>query len=267
MHNSVKLVVLFGVLALSGCDKFFSMNIKDICEKHPQMCTDLNPDGWCRAQKANIITHRYEQLMTPSDMVKYKLLLDFEDYLKCVSKAAQIEHIKLKEKKSGRVRGIVTAQNQLKQLAEDTRNSMDPHLRYYHWSRLGDQEALEHFLGYMKRGKLETPELQIALASYFIKKDLKETIKALYHALELYQEDDEVNTDIFKSLTTIFMKQEKFSNAFIWAYIAREFDVEDVDLVQIESIISQSGKSINRLRNLADSYIDEIEEGRFVAPL
>jgi len=260
-------LVFSALVLLPGCDSFFALKVKDICDKHPQMCSDLNPDGWCRAEKANIINLRYQKLMAPSDKLNYQLLLGFEHYHKCVTKAAQIEHIKLKEKKSGRVQGIITAQKQLKSLAADTKDSMDPHLRYYHWSRFGDEQALEHFLGYMKRGRLETPELQVALATYFVKFDLDKTINTLYHALELYREDDEVNTEIFKSLTTIYMKKGQFNHAYIWAYVANDYEVTDVDLAEIESIVSQSGGKLSRLRKQANNYIDEIEEGRFIAPL
>lgn len=259
-------LLFVSLILLPGCDMLFAMKVKDICDKHPQMCSDLNPDGWCRAEKAKIINLRYQKLMTPSDKLNYQLLLGFEDYQKCVTKAAQIEHIKLKEKKSGRVMGIITAQKELKRLAADTKDSMDPHLRYYHWSRFGDEQALQHFLGYMKRGRLETPELQVALATYFVKFDLDKTIKTLYHALELYREDDEIDTEIFKSLTTIYMKKGQFDRAYIWAYVARDFKVKDVDLAGIESIVSQSKTKLSTLRTQADNYIDEIEEGRFIAP-
>ncbi|WP_102797018.1 DUF2989 domain-containing protein [Bowmanella denitrificans] len=259
--------LLLIVLALTGCDRFNQINVKDICAQHPQMCSDLNPDGWCRAEKANIIKHRFEQSHSPTDKLNYDLLLDFERYKKCIAKASQIEHIKLKEKKTERVKGLLTAERELKRLARDTRDSMSPHLLYYHWSRFHNDEALKHFLEYEKTNQLQYPEMQVALATYYIKFDRPKTIQLLYHALELYKEGDEVDPEIFRSLTSLFMKEEQLDWAYLWGYAGREFGVEDLDLTSLEALLQKQSRQLKPIREKADAYVDMIEEGRFVAPL
>lgn len=262
------LTLLTLTLILSGCeDMFFGQKtISQICKEYPQMCKDLNTDAHCRLQKAEIIRTRYDNLQQPSDQLKYKLLLQFEDYKECIDKAAQIEHIKHKEKKTDRVKGALTARRQLAQLARDTEDSKDPYLLHYHWSRFGREESLRQFLVLEKAEKLNEPELQVFLAEHYVKRDLDKTVLLLYRALELYESGDEVNTEIFYSLSTIFLKQERFPRAYVWAYIAKEYGIKDLDLTAIEALVRQVGKRPNKLENIGDDYMSDIRSGKFEAP-
>lgn len=263
---------LFSVLILasllSGCeDMFFGQKtISQICRDYPQMCQDLNLDAHCRREKAEIIRTRYANLQAPSDPLKYDLLLQFEDYQECIGKAAQIEHIKHKEKKTDRVKGVITARRQLAQIARDTEDSKYPYLLHYHWSRFGREESLQEFKVLEAAGKLEEPALQVFLAEHYVKRDLDKTVKILYHALELYDSGDEVDPEIFYSLSTIFLKQERFPRAYVWAYVAKEYGVKDLDLAAIEALVRQVGKRPSRLENIGDDYISDINSGKFKAP-
>lgn len=255
-------------LCLSGCDGLFTKTISDICSEQPQLCSDLNKDSWCRAEKAKIIKARHEDLLNPNDENTYRLLIHFEGYKTCIDKAAQIEHIKLKEKKTDRVEGALTARSELKRLARETQASNNPYLLYYHWSRFNREAALEQFLSYERTGELETPELQVALASHFVKFDRIKAIEILQHALELYREDDEINPEIFQSLATLYLKEEDIPRAYIWATIAQEVEGStDVDLLQIETLIHSQKKSTKNLKNLAKSYLTNINNGEFIRPL
>lgn len=262
------LCLLIFSLFLFGCENAFfgEKTISQICREYPQMCQDLNSDAHCRKEKAEIIRSRYANLQAPSDQLKYQLLLQFEDYKVCIGKAAQIEHIKRKEKKTDRVKGVITARRQLAQLARDTKDSKDPYLLHYHWSRFGKEESMNNFLALEATGALEKPDLQVKLAEYYVKKDLDRTVNILYHALELYKSGDTVDPEIFYSLSTIFLKQERFPRAYVWAYIAKEYGVRDLDLAQIEALVRQVGKRPNRLEDIADDYISDIRSGKFVAP-
>jgi len=257
--------LVLSCMLLSGCDQFFGKSIADICKEYPQMCSDLNPDAWCRAEKSNIIKHRYQNFLTPSDDLKYKLLLNFEDYRECIGKASQIEHIKLREKTTGRVKGLLTAERQLQRLARDTEDSPDPRLVYYHWSRFGSEIHEKKFLEYRDAGLLETPELQVGLASLYIKNNLPLTVETLYHALELYPEQSEIDIEIFNSLVSIFVKQQKFEQAYTWGYVARKFDAETLDLPQIEVQVRQTSNNIDALKQLGEQYSDAIRDGNFNA--
>lgn len=263
----MKRVLLCLTVLLSACDGFFAKSVNSICEDHPNLCNDLNPDGWCRAEKAHIIKNRYSELDQASDLLNYRLLISFEDYKACISKAAQIEHIKLREKEVGRMKGLLTAERELKRLARLTRQSKDPHLLYYHWSRFGNKESLQYFLSYEKQGKLETSELQLALASYYVKFDLPKAQQLLYHALELYQSNDEIDNEIFTSLTTLYMKLEDYPNAYTWAYVARKFNAEGLDLVQVETLLPHNQSNLEQLQKRAEKYVSDIKDGEFKSPI
>lgn len=262
-------VTLLLTLLLAGCDflaQFKTVTVASICKEYPHLCKDLNPDAHCRYEKAEIIRTRYAHIKAPSDPLKYQLLLLFEDYKECVSLAAQIEHIKLKEKKSGRVKGMLTAQREIRQLSRDTEESDYPYLMYYHWSRYGSEEALERFLALQGTKQLEEPDLQKFLAEHFVKFDLEKTVEILHHALELYDSGDEVDPEIFYSLSTIYLKLDKFAKAYLWGYIAKDFDITDLDLGQIEAIVIQQNKSPGQIETIANRYISDIKSGTFVAP-
>ncbi|GGD64235.1 DUF2989 domain-containing protein [Lacimicrobium alkaliphilum] len=261
-------IILLSILTmlLSACDGLGSITVKDICEKHPEMCSDLNPDSWCRAEKANIIKNRYNQSRASTDRGTYEQLLNFEAYKKCIAKASQIEHIKLKERKSERVKGLLTAERELKRLAQMTRNNNSPHLLYYHWSRFQNEDALKGFLAYENTPQMEYPEMQVALATYYIKFDRIKAIQLLYRALELYGEGDDIDNEIFLSLSSLFMKEEQFDWAYLWGYVGREFGVEDLNLTSIEVILHQQSRQSGPIEDKADTIIEQLNEGRFRAP-
>jgi hypothetical protein len=260
------LAVTVFLLLLAGCEDLFAPNARDMCLEQPQFCADLNPDGWCQAEKSQVIKNRYADLKNPQEITDYRLLIAFEKYKVCVSKAAQIVHIKQPEKQAERMKAVVVAEKELKRLTRKTRQSKEPHLQYYHWSRFNDQAALKNFLLYRDQNKLDTPDLQLGLAAYYVKFDLDKAIKALFHALELYQEHDDIDNEIFKSLSTIYLKLEDYQKAYIWALVAIEFSVKDVDLRVIEPLLTRSN-SIKKLENLADDIVDSIEDREFVLPI
>ncbi len=257
------------VLVLSGCDflkQFQQVTVARICKDYPHLCNDLNPDAHCRYEKAEIIRTRYAHLQTPTDPLKYQLLLLFEDYKECVTLASKIEHIKLKEKKSGRVKGMLTAQRELRQLSRDTEESDYPYLLYYHWSRHGSEDALKRFIAKQNSSELNEPELQKYLAEHYVKFDLEKTVEILHRALELYESGDEIDPEIFYSLSTIYLKLEMFAKAYLWGYIAKDFDIKELDLGQIEAIVIQQNKSPGQIESIASRYISDIRSGEFVSP-
>lgn len=254
--------ILLSIFALSGCDMLFPMTATKICEEHSEFCDDLNPDGWCLAEKSRIIKHRYAYQQSPSELLDYYLLEDFEKYKVCINKAAQIEHIVQVEKQTKRRQAAVSAERELNRLIRKTRNSKEPHLLLYHWSRFGKQDALTHFLALEKQGKLNTASLQLGLASYYVKFDLEKAKGALYKALSLYTEDQDIDTNIFVSLSTINLKQENYPEAYIWAYLAHEFKVENISLTDIRNALPASS-DITSLKDKAEQYKEEIDDRVF----
>lgn len=248
-------------VGLAGCGE---PTIAEICRDHGEFCQDLNPDSWCRFEKAGIIRHRYDYREDNSDAPKYQLLLEFEDYQKCIEKAAQIQHIKHREKEAGRLKGVVTAQRELKRLARETRNSPDPYLSYYQFSRFGHKDAYDRFVAYAASGQLKDPALMVALASMQYKEDLTQTTATLYQALSMYEDDKEIDQHIFQSLITIGLEQEKYRMAYVWSLVAGHYD-KGFNTLQRDAIAQKFNLPIAVLEDVADEIIDALEDGEFNA--
>jgi hypothetical protein len=253
------------MLLLAACEDLFRPSITTICEEHPQLCAGLNKDGWCRAEKAEIIRHRFDHLNDNSDDHIYRLLRHYESYEVCIEKAAQIRHIKYRDKEADRMQGYLTAQQAIKDLSRETRDSTDPHLQYYHWSRHQDETAKARFLAQARRGNFNSPELWVMVASVHLKRDNEKARKALYKALSFYQDIDEVNQDIFKSLITVNLDDERYASAFVWANVyaevneAGEAALEDTRPLVLQPINTAA------LSDIADKIEDAINQGSFNA--
>lgn len=257
------------VFFLFGCNFEKQKNVVEICSEHPQMCRGFNTDAWCKSERSDIIRTRYSQLKNPSDKNRYSLLIQFENYRDCVHKASQIEHLKLKKKKNSRIEGYMMAKQALAQQAANTKNSHDPALTYYHWSRFQDEYALKRYLRFEKEKKLETPQLQVFLAEYYNKIDYQKTIQILLHALSLYNEGDTIDGTIFDSLSTLYMSNSDLKSAYIWAYLGQEYrdsnknDLAKIDLKSLRQMLKKQGVSVAQLEDLADQYYSQVQQGVF----
>ncbi|WP_410613597.1 DUF2989 domain-containing protein, partial [Bacillus sp. SIMBA_154] len=73
----------------------------------------------------------------------------------------------------------------MEKLADETTDSEHPLWLYWHWANRSDQGALDKLLALEGTKKMETPELKLALATYYTKKDSQKTFELLYSALRL----------------------------------------------------------------------------------
>lgn len=257
-------LALSSMLALLGCDE--QLSVRQVCEETPQFCNDLNTDSHCNAQRSEVIIGRYIENKTPTDKVRYQLLTDFHQYSQCVELASSIEHIKLKEKTTSRVNGYLTSIKEIKRLSDATKNSRLPELLYYHWAHNNDQSAIAKLEALDKEYKLENSDMQFKLASYYTKFDLDLAIDKLYHALELNPDGDIPNPEIYTALVDTFFKLDKIKQSYIWAIVAIESDVKNIDLAPLEYKLEKDGRSLDKLQSLAYATKDQIESGQFKSP-
>lgn len=253
-------------LFLVACDN--GPNFAKLCEENPEICQEFTEDSWCKKERINIGFANLEQKQDPKDINQFNQLVAYEAYEKCVSHASKIEHIKLKEKTTRRVNNMIKARERIKEISEETRNSDHPRLLYFHWTRYMDEAALEKFLSYEGSSELETPESQFELATYYAKRDPQKTIGVLFHALELHQEPNPINPEVFKSLSSIFTDKEKYKQGYIWLKVLSLYSPDDKDLTT-ESL-SQYSTFYNLdaafLDKAAELTLEKIREGNFTAP-
>lgn len=261
----VRTGVLLGLLVLSGCED--PSTLTKVCEETPGLCSDLNKDSHCKHQRSDVIFSRFHEYKKPNDENKYQLLKDFEQYDKCVARAAKIEHIKLKGKNTSRVEGHLTSLKEMTRLYQDTEDTNHPGLLYYHWSRNNSQSALTKLLSLENDESVSTSaEMQFFLASYYIKFDEEKTIDLLYKTLELNKPGQIPNPEVYTTLVSLFYKHEKYKHAYTFARVAELSGIENIAMFPIENKLTATGKDLDSLDELAKQTFDSVKNGRFVSP-
>ncbi|WP_306521851.1 DUF2989 domain-containing protein [Rheinheimera sp.] len=253
------------LLSLVACGEK-ELTVNQLCEEKPGLCSDLNDDSHCKLERRDVIVGRYDEQKMPSDKNKYKLLIGFEKYSKCIELASGIEHIKLKEKKTTRVNGYLTSLSEIKRLNDETITSDEPGLLHYHWSRNQSESHLQKFLLAEQAKQLETPELQLALASYYMKRNSLKTIDILHHALTLYPADAQVDPEIYTALTTIYYKQRNYKLSYHWALLAENAGVQRIEFKQMKAELDKQNIDTDLIENAADETIESIQAGQFKQP-
>ncbi|REL29596.1 DUF2989 domain-containing protein [Thalassotalea euphylliae] len=259
-------LLLLSPLLLMACDT--GPDLAKICKESPAMCEEFIEDTWCKKERVKTIYHNYALTQTGADKQKFDLLIAYEEYAACMDHASQIEHIKLKYKKRNRIDNAIKAKERIKQLSEETLRSEHPELLFYHWSRYLNEGALAKFLAMEGSKALETAASQFNLATYYIKRDPDKTLDLLFHALELQPDDSPVNTEIFKSITTIFTDKEEFKQAYIWLKILTLYDPEDIDSSEqgLMAFAQFHKLDADFLDKVASATLDKITDGTFTAP-
>jgi tetratricopeptide (TPR) repeat protein len=259
------LLLALSILLVSACSEG-ELTLRDVCEKEPGLCSDLNDDSHCNVQRRDLIMQRFEEKRLPSDKNKYQLLVDLEKYSKCIELAAGIEHIKLKEKTSTRMVGYMTSLKEIKRLNDETISSDNPLLLYYHWSRNKSDSHLQRFLQAEKDNRLETPQLQMALVSYYSKRDREKSIRLLHHALELYPANPEIDPEIYAALTSIFYKKKDYATSYHWALLAQQSGAFNVELQELKIYLEQAQLDHEKIKEAADHTLAQLQLGHFTPP-
>lgn len=218
---SIKAIILLPLL-LSGCFDHYRTT-DSLCNDNPNLCQPLNlNDGQCRIQRTNLIWQRYDTLQTPTDEYKFKELKATKEYQYCLEYAARIEPTKLKQRKTKRIQALYHSYESIERLNQELQSSQDPHIIYYRWNQ-GDQIAKQQFIALEGDEKLEHPELQLALARYYVNKDKHKTLDLLHHSLSLYKAKDNINISILRSLSTLYYQQHNMAAAYVWTNISTHY--------------------------------------------
>ena len=260
----IAILSLAAAITITGCGDLFEPTISEICESHSEICLDLSLDARCRAERAEIIRLRYYNQDSKDDAYKYPLLVNFEEYLVCVEEVQHIEHVKRKGKEATRLKGVITAQREIKRLSRETKNSFDPYLSYYHWTRYNDKDAYHRFERYAASNQVTDPKLLVELASVQIKTDQERTIKTLYRALSLYTDSDDIDVSIFYSLASMGMDRENYRLAYVWYGVAENYD-ERLNETQRMQLGQKYALPIEILDNIVDEIVSSLNSATFDA--
>ena len=254
------------VLSLSACDD--GVNLAQLCGDNKEICDDFGQDSWCKSQRIEVTLNRIKVKNNNLDANKYNLLIAYEGYIKCMSLASQIQHIKLKEKTTFRNNNLFKAKAHLSQLSEQSANSKHPHLLYYRWSRESNDLALEELLQLEGSAILENSTAQYHLATYYIKRDSNKTLGLLYRALELHQPGTELSAEILQTLVTIFTNKKQYKQAYIWLRTYQLLQDKPDKVIETSLNNYQQAKKLDAdfLDEVASTTLNKIEAGEFTSP-
>ncbi|OZG40085.1 hypothetical protein CAK78_20645 [Aeromonas sp. A35_P] len=248
-------------LAVAGCN---DDRIHNICSNHPELCQDLVDDGWCRYERTDIIRSRFYLKEEGTDRRKYELMRNLERYLKCAERSTNIEYKNAREQKSPRVEGMLAAGDQLAQLDAATRNAKDPYLLLWHWTNNTNEQARQQFLALEGQPALEEPELQLALGGIYAKREPQKAIALMQHALSLYREGDQINGRILTSLSTLYMGQKEYGQAYLWGKVSESFqNAAEVSASRFSLYHSLSKQQQEGLDSQAAILVEQLKSGTY----
>ncbi|MGB2739323.1 MAG: DUF2989 domain-containing protein [Cognaticolwellia sp.] len=261
-----KIVSILPLCALMACEN--GLSFADLCEQHPEICQEFQEDTWCKQERISVSFANLAHKLEAVDSNKFQQLMAYEGYKKCMEHASKIEHIKLKIKQTRRIKNVIQAQDKITEISDATRNSEHPDLLFYHWSHYLDEHALGKFTALEGNALLEKPNRQVNLASFYAKRDPQKTLKILYHALELYQPDETLDSEIFKSIASIFADKKEYKQAYIWSKILHIYSPDDTNITDesLESYIRINGLKGEFLDKVAKTTLNKIIDGKFTSP-
>ncbi|MEB6605535.1 DUF2989 domain-containing protein [Aeromonas sanarellii] len=251
-------------LTLTACD---DDRIHNICSQSPALCEDLVDDGWCRHERSDVIRARYRLQEERTDRRQYELMRGLERYLQCAEHSTNIEYKRAREQKSPRVEGMLAAGTQLELLDAQTRNSRDPYLLLWHWTNNTNPQARADFLALEGTPALEEPELQLALGGIYAKSEPQKAITLMHHALSLYGEGDRVNSRILTALSTLYMGQKAFDQAYLWGKVSESFqESPEVSSTRLGLYHAIGKARQEQLDEQAAAIVGALEQGSYQAP-
>lgn len=245
-----------------------SSNLLELCHQNQEICHEFSEDSWCKKQRIDVALARIAVKENNLDKDKYRLILGYEGYIRCMELASQIQHIKLKEKTTLRNNNLLKAKANLSELTAKNSNSKHPHLLYYYWSREGNKASLAEFLALEGTPELENSIAQYNLATYYIKRNSKKALGFIFHSLELHEPGTSITPEVFQSLTTIFTKRKQYKQAYIWlrAYqLSLDKPDETIEL-SLHNYQETHALDESFLDAVASTTLDKIKSGNFVSP-
>ncbi|WGW01408.1 DUF2989 domain-containing protein [Vibrio sp. YMD68] len=263
MKLSKLFTIALTALALTGCFEI-NKNTDRLCKDTPELrCELLNmDDGQCRVPRTDLIWHRFEVFKNPSDE---NIIQEYELgrlYRRCLELAAQIQPIDQSALKQQRFNALMHSGEELERIVSQLKQSDSPEALYFLWSQIGDEPSRRAFLQLEGTKKLQTAEMQYALATFYTNRNQLKTLELLNRALELTK-TDKVNTEILKTLASTYYRVDKKELAYIWAMVAKRYDVDIASDKELQLLYGFSKEKYNRLDDIADSIEDALGSASF----
>lgn len=264
MKTKYWLLAGLATLTITGCFER-KLTTEQLCQNTPELrCEKLNMnDGQCRAPRTNLILHRQQQLTSLSDSSQIKEYGIVAEYRKCLELASQITPIDQSDLKRQRVDALVHSISELDRIVTELKPSQEPETLYFLWSQTGDTQARRQLLQMEGSPKMNTAEMQYALATFYTNRDTLKTLTLLNNALTLSDKDN-LNPVIIGSMASIHQKLGNKTNAYMWTMVAKKFDLPVADEQQLKRMFFFSDPDeYQKLDKLAQEIATSIEKGNY----
>ena len=273
--NLVKKTVIstVAILTISACNPSDQDSLVNICKSHPELCEDLHKSTDCRYKRSTLIRARYYDKIAPTKEHTINLLDELSTYESCLELTLLMQFNQERGRKQQRIDNYFTTKKLMEDKLKETKDTQDPHVAYYLWTRFQDLNAKKIFLKAAKKKGNKDPDLLIKLAAIYAKESPQYSLNLFYKALRVSRSLDDIPNNVFTFILTIFYQNNRFEQAYIWAVIAEK--VSDKDLLPINfDLILQKGlrnskKLIHNedaLQETADTYYAQLTKGTFNSP-
>lgn len=262
-----KLVIFTPFLLIStlmGCD--WGKNGTELCKNNPDLCADLHQDAWCWKEKSALIDARYatKQGQLPEGKTLYQQILKQEDYNRCIEIASGVQHVINTHRTQERSKAFSDGAATLRQLQQDTKDSKDNFLAYYHWARFSDNAARDTVLKAADRGELVDPELLGAVAAYYEKFNFEKSREYYFRALAAADEET-IDPNWLLGIARTASNQGEYEKAYLFTranVILAEHIVDEDEMLRM---LHGEVANIDKLDALAEDLADTLSDGEYGA--
>ena len=321
MHPRI-LFLLPALILVTGCDD--EITLAKACDGLDGFCEVIKPDSNCRRDREAVITTAFEieqvnqnpssQAILPQ--LKYRQLNNLERFEHCSYLQTLIEYkpadvrfagaerlptgefskeVKEKmaaytqdkiEKKRDKLRTYRETKRYLDILSENTADSNDPHLLYWHWSRNHDESAMAKITHQYRMGKIDEYDMLFYIGQYMSRFDKQESKELFLASLEGYPEelytskkstvskklelnptgDDNgrIHYEVLRSLVKIYFDEEKYDASYVFARVLKINNDRSADIDMIIDYMHKHNRSkLPYHDDLADNVHQALGDGEF----
>ncbi|QYJ80596.1 DUF2989 domain-containing protein [Shewanella acanthi] len=266
MRYNLVIITSFSVglcfFALFGCDR--APNAEVICKNNPEICSDLNKDGWCQGEKNNLILHRFEikDLKHPTGKQVYQQLTYLEDYSKCIEVASGVQQIVHTHRTADRARAYTLSTENLNQLQAESKEYQDPFMSYYQWTRFNDTSALNRLLKQEEAGEVTDPFLLGQIATYYSSRNSLKSQHLYLRVLSEIQYDD-FDPSWLLGLAASFKQNQVFDKTYMLTKANILLTQQKYSQDKMLALISGNKTMAKSLDAYAQDLVDTLRKGSY----
>lgn len=248
---------------LQGCDRLSPT--EKICKNNPEICEDLHTDGWCKVERAKLVSDRLAVKQAqdqPQDKLVYNLLLDLEAYNKCIGLAAGVQHVNNPGRTSVRARAYGLSSQSLAELQASVKDAQTPYLSFYQWTHLANERGLERLIAAEKQQQIADPQILTALAAHYLKFKPEKAASLYIAALEQVSAE-QFQPDWLLGAATAFGHIGYPEERYLFEKANLLLTGRKANQQQMMASIGGNPELVKQLDEQAEDLVDIIEDGDF----